>query len=173
MIYTVENQLSVIVPYAVDGKTNTELYLEYLQVRSNSLTVPVGPAAPAIFTANASGRGAGAILNQDYSLNGSTTPAARGSVIQIFATGEGQTHPPGVDGKLAAAPLPVPVLPVMVSIGGINAPVMYAGGAPGLVAGIVQINAVVPQEVTPDPAVPVAIRVGDAESPAGVTVSIQ
>jgi len=39
---------------------------------------------------NQSGNGQGAILNQDNTVNGPGNPAATGSVIQIFATGEGR-----------------------------------------------------------------------------------
>jgi uncharacterized protein (TIGR03437 family) len=91
----------------------------------------------------------------------------------IFATGEGATSPVGVDGKLAAVPLPKPVLPVSVKIDGIDAEVAYAGGAPGLVAGVIQINARVPATVAAGNAVPIVIKIGTAESQAGVTLAIR
>jgi uncharacterized protein (TIGR03437 family) len=173
MIYASDGQLSAIVPYAVAPNANTRLTVEYLGVKSNTLTVPVAPASPAIFSLAATGIGPGAILNQDFTLNTAQAPAARGSIIQIFATGEGQTQPAGVDGKLAVAPLPVPVLPVTVTIGGHTATVIYSGGAPGLVAGVVQINARVPDEVAPGSSVRVAIRAGEFASPDSVTVAIR
>jgi uncharacterized protein (TIGR03437 family) len=173
MIYTSENQLSAIVPYAVADRTLTRVQVEHLGALSNMVALPVVAASPGIFTLDMSGVGSGAILNQDFTLNTVDSPAARGSVIQIFATGEGQTRPAGVDGKLAAPPLPVPVLPVTVAIGGRPATVTYAGGAPGLVAGLVQINARVPDDVAPAPAVPVVIRVGEFFSREGVTLSVR
>ena len=42
--------------------------------------------------------------------------AAKGSVVSIFATGEGQTDPGGIDGRLANDTLPKPKLPVEVWI---------------------------------------------------------
>jgi uncharacterized protein (TIGR03437 family) len=173
MIYTSEGQLSAVVPYALASNQSTRMMVEYLGVLSNTLTLPVAPASPAIFSLASSGTGPGAILNQDFSLNTAQAPAARGSIIQMFATGEGQTRPAGVDGRLAVAPLPAPVLPVTVTIGGRAATVVYSGGAPGLVAGVVQINARVPDEVTPGASVPVMIRVGEIASPDGITVAVR
>ena len=59
------------------------------------------------------------MLNEDFTVNSPANPAARGSILQIFATGEGQTDPPGVDGKLLLAPpLPDIIAQVLVFIGG-------------------------------------------------------
>ena len=64
--------------------------------------------APGLFAQNSSGSGPGAILNQDNSLNGPSHPAAKGSIVQVFLTGEGQTSPQGVTGAITAATLPPP-----------------------------------------------------------------
>lgn len=173
MVYSTDGQLSAIVPYAVAGNPTTSIEVEYYGARSNAVQLPVAASAPGIFTAASSGTGQAAILNQDFSVNGRDNAAPRGSVIQMYATGEGQTVPVGTDGKLAAPPLPVATLPVTVRIGGIDAPVLYSGGAPGLVAGVIQINARVPQEVPPGPDTPIVIRFGQAESRAGTTVAIR
>ena len=58
-------------------------------------------AAPALFSANSSGKGNGAILNQDNTPNSPANPAEKGSVVVLFGTGEGQTNPRGVDGRIA------------------------------------------------------------------------
>lgn len=173
MVYTSDGQLSAIVPYAVSGKGSTELVVEYLGARSNAVSIPVGATSPAIFTLDASGKGQGAVLNQNYSVNGAANPADRGSVIQIFATGEGSTNPAGVDGKLTVTPLPRPVAPVRVLIGGVEAVVQYAGGAPGLVAGLVQVNAVVPRDVVPGNQVPVVLDIGGKASASDVTIAVR
>jgi uncharacterized protein (TIGR03437 family) len=174
MIYSIEGQISAVVPYGIAGRQNVQVEIQYLGVHSNMVTVPVSPTAPGVFTLAASGRGPAAVLNQDSTLNGADNRAARGSALQIFATGEGQTRPRGVDGRLAlgSAALPVPVLPVTVLIGGMEARVLYAGAAPGLVAGVMQVNAVVPESVQPGPDVPVVIRVGEVQSPPGPTVAV-
>ena len=98
----------------------------------------------------------------------------RGSIIVIFATGEGPTDPPGVDGKPAlSTPLPQPLARVTVTIGGIGADVIYAGAAPLYVAGVLQVNARIPAAVTPGDAVPVVVTVGNSSSQAGVTIAVR
>ena len=140
--------------------------------KSNALTVEVAQATPGIFTLDSSGKGQAAVLNQDNSLNSAANPALRGSIISLFATGIGQTNPPGIDGKPAAPPFPVPVLPVTVEIAGANAEILYAGGAPGLVAGVLQANVRVPEHAATGNSAPVVLRAGGAQSQLGVTIAI-
>ena len=170
MIYTLAGQVAAVVPYEVTG-SSAQVTVTYQNQTSAPFPVTVASAVPALFTSNASGTGAVAALNQDSSVNSLTKPAAPGSVVVLFATGEGQTSPAGVDGKLAAVPLPKPVQPVTVTIGGQTAQTLYVGGAPGEVAGVLQINAVIPAGVFGS-AVPVTIQVGNAQSAAGTTISV-
>lgn len=58
----------------------------------------------------------------------------------LYATGEGQTSPLGVDGKPGTVPLPLPLIRQTVKIGGQPAEVRYAEAAYGLVAGLLQVN---------------------------------
>jgi uncharacterized protein (TIGR03437 family) len=173
MVYGSAYQSNVIVPYEVANQTTTTIALQFGGVTSGGWALPVVPAAPGIFTIGATGLGQGAVLNQDNSVNGASNPAARGSVIQIFATGEGQTSPPGVTGSVIVTGLKRPILPVTVSIGNQNAVVQYAGSAGDSVAGLLQVNAVVPQGVTPGAALPIVVSVGGIPSQGGVTVAVQ
>jgi uncharacterized protein (TIGR03437 family) len=91
----------------------------------------------------------------------------------FFATGAGQTDPPGADGQIAGDTLPKPLLPVTVQIGGLDAKVLYAGAAPGLVAGVLQVNCIVPSDSPSGYAVPIMLTVGNISSPAGVTLAIK
>jgi uncharacterized protein (TIGR03437 family) len=175
LLYVSAVQINAIVPYAVAGSGGTAVQVQYQNQASNTLTVAVQAASPGIFSQDRSGVGPGAILNQDLSLNASLSPATAGSVIQIFATGGGVTNPPVADGFLApAAPLPqVTTQPVAVTIGGLAAQVTYAGAAPGLVAGVTQINAAVPAGVAPGLSVPVVVQVGSWRSQAGLTITVK
>jgi uncharacterized protein (TIGR03437 family) len=174
LISVSQTQSSCVVPYSVAGKTTTALEVEFEGGRSQPVILAVAPARPGIFTAKSTGSGQGAILNQDGTPNSTANPARAGSVVVLFATGEGQTSPPGVDGKLSDPnALARPVLPVSARIGGVNAVVEYAGGAPGLVAGVLQMNVRVPPNVTPGPAVAVEITVGGVPSSPGVTLAVQ
>jgi uncharacterized protein (TIGR03437 family) len=135
--------------------------------------LPIAASAPGVFTVDATGTGQGAVVNQDGTVNGVANPAARGSVISIYATGEGQTSPAGVTGSVTQSNAKAPVLPVTVNIGGFGASVQYAGSAPGEVAGLLQVNAVVPQGVGLGPVVPVTVSVGGIASQAGVTIAVK
>jgi uncharacterized protein (TIGR03437 family) len=68
--------------------------------------------------------------------------------------------------------LPLPVLqPVTVTIGGIPANSNYAGGAPYLVQGVMQVNAQIPSGLAAGNAA-VVVTVGTIQSQAGVTVAV-
>ena len=53
------------------------------------------------------------------------------------------------------------------------AEVLYAGGAPGIVQGIIQVNVLIPAGVAAGAAVPVVLRVGDRASQPGITVVVK
>ena len=173
MVGAVRGQASAIVPYSVlNGPVSVQA--EYLGQRTPALLVPFAVTSPAIFSLNESGRGQGAVLNQDNSVNGPDRRAAKGSVIQIFATGEGQTEPSGISGLLAVGDvLPKPLAQVSVTIGGIPATLQYWGAAPGLVAGVIQVNAYVPLNVASGSSIPITLQFGAATAPPGITVAIQ
>jgi uncharacterized protein (TIGR03437 family) len=174
VIYTWNKQLSVVVPYSVATKSSVAVVVEYSGIASAPVTMLVTPSAPGIFTMDVSGTGQGAILNQDGTINSAANPAPKGSVVTLFATGEGQTNPGGVDGQLApgALPLPAPLLPVSVDIGNVTADVFYSGAAPTLVAGVFQVNVRIPANA-PSGSALVGLRVGNATSRPGVTLAIQ
>jgi uncharacterized protein (TIGR03437 family) len=175
LLYASATQINAIVPYSVAGTASTAVTVTYQSQVSNTVTIPVQAATPGIFSQDQSGNGPGAILNQDYSINASLSPATVGSVIQIFATGGGVTSPAVADGVLAPSAEPLPRLtgtPISVTIGGFPAQVQYAGDAPGLVAGVTQVNAVVPAGVAPGLSVPVVLQVGNWQSQAGITITV-
>ncbi|HEY1340103.1 MAG TPA: BACON domain-containing carbohydrate-binding protein [Bryobacteraceae bacterium] len=173
LTYSSANQVNAVVPYSLRPGATTQIQVEYQGALSNTMSMPVQASTPGIFTIDASGLGSGAILNQDYQVNAPATAAVRGQVIMIYCTGGGVTNPPSVDGSVTGLPLPNLTLPVTVTIGGLNADVGYKGGAPTTVAGLTQINAVVPSGVTPGPAVPVLVTIGGVQSQPGVTVSVK
>jgi uncharacterized protein (TIGR03437 family) len=169
IVYVSARQTAVVVPYAVADRPRTTVQVEYQGQKSNPLVLWVASALPGIFTIDASGRGQGAVLNQDLSVNSASNPADRGSVVVLFATGEGQTIPPGVDGKVTSDPLPKPLLAISAEIDNLPAEVLYAGGAPGLVAGVLQVNVRIPAGVSSGAAIPITI--GGPVGPAGVEKS--
>jgi trimeric autotransporter adhesin len=134
----------------------------------------VATAAPAIFTADSTGAGQSAALNQNYSYNNSTNPAAPGSVLILYVTGAGQTSPAGIDGFVSAGAntLASPVQTVTAQIGGLPAMVLYAGTSVGIISGALQVNVLVPSGLSRGPQ-SVVLRVGSAATQPAVSVAIQ
>lgn len=171
--YLSNGQLNVVVPYSVAGKATTQVAIVSPGRTVNTVTLPVLTAVPGVFTADSSGSGNCACLNENGSANSAQNPAVKGSVVVLYATGEGQTSPAGVDGQIAkGATLPKPVLPVTVKIAGRLATVDYAGAAPGLAAGVMQVNVRLPQDI-PSGNVPVQLIVGGIAADSSVTVAVQ
>jgi uncharacterized protein (TIGR03437 family) len=171
MIYASATQVAAVVPYGISGSI-AQLYVQSQNQTSAPFNVSVASQIPAVFTLNGSGAGqAAAINNTDNSINGAGHPAKVGDYVQLYLTGAGQTSPAGSDGLINAAPLPVPVATVKVTIGGQNANVNFAGGAPGSVAGVIQVNAQIPAGI-PVGAVPVVVQVGTSNSQPGVTLAV-
>jgi uncharacterized protein (TIGR03437 family) len=135
--------------------------------------VQVAPSAPGLFSVNFSGTGQAVVYNADNSVNSASNPAARGSIIQIFGTGEGQTSPPGQDGLFATGLPPKPALPVSVMIGSVpQTQFAYIGGVPGEPPGILQVNVTVASG-TPTGNQPLIVQVGTASSQPDLTVAIK
>jgi uncharacterized protein (TIGR03437 family) len=173
LLYASSGIVVAVAPYELDGKLGTQVQVQNGSLTSDPVALPVTPVAPSVFSVSYTGSGQGAILNQDGVTSNSTQhPAASGSVVSIFATGEGQTTPGGVDGQVATVTLPKPIQPVTVLINGIAADVLYAGAAPGQVAGLMQVNVRIPAG-TPSGDIPVEIHVGDAKSQPGITVAVK
>jgi len=173
LIYTLPGQVSAIVPYETTGST-AQFAISY-QGQTSTFAVPVAAVAPSLFTANSSGIGqAAAINNVDGSYNSASDPVSIGGYIQLYATGEGQTSPAGVDGAVAALtpPFPAPIPAVQATVGGLPAVVEYAGAAPGSVAGLMQVNVQIPAGVQPGSQVPVVVQVGTASTCPGVTIAV-
>ena len=174
ILYASLGQIGVMVPYAVTPGKRTTLVIVVDQAESTPVELDVVAARPGLFTANSSGRGPGAILNQNGSLNSASNPAQAGSIVVLYGTGEGQTTPAGSDGRIATGTtLPRPRQPVAVTICGKSAEILYAGAAPGAAAGLLQVNARVPSACAGQRAAEVLLTVGSATSPAEVTVAVE
>ena len=172
VLFARTDQVNVAVPYGVAGKPATNMRNAWRGAKSIARTLTVAESAPGIFTADSSGSGQGAIFNEDASANSASNPAPRGSIVTLFATGVGQTVPPGVDGEVSSSSLARPLLTVRVEIGGQDATVVDASAAPGFIAGVLQVKVRIPETGAPGSGVPITLIVGTARSPDGVTVAV-
>jgi uncharacterized protein (TIGR03118 family) len=173
IFYTSGVLTNVVVPYGVAGSTNASVVLKTGGQTTAAFAIPVAPSMPGLFTLNSGGSGQAVAFNQDGTANGPNNAAAKGSVIILYATGEGMTNPPSQDGVIAPSTIfHVPALSVSLTIGGQTAQVLYAGSAPGNIAGIMFVEAIVPAGATSgaDAAV---LTVGTVASQQNVTVSVK
>jgi uncharacterized protein (TIGR03437 family) len=177
ILYAVRGKIGVVVPYGIVGKETASVVVEYRGRRSDPVTLPVVPAAPALYTLDSSGRGQAAMLNETGCCNSARNPATQGSIAQLFGTGAGQVKPGGIDGLYSdysqIADYPKPELPVSVTVGGIPAEILYAGEASLHVSGTFVVNFRVPRNAPVGEAIPLVLTVGSYRSPEGVTMAIR
>jgi uncharacterized protein (TIGR03437 family) len=180
------NQINAVVPFEVSNAVGTAspgISVVVWDGAAVTNTYPVLAVAedPGIFTLGGLGTGQGAILDYStatgsYTINSTKNAAARGSTIVIYVTGMGKLVSPLVDGVIADAS-DVVTDPVQVTIGGQPAVVSYAGAAGGSVAGLIQINAIIPPTVSVGTAVSLTVAGGTAvtarRSQANVTLAVQ
>jgi uncharacterized protein (TIGR03437 family) len=172
ILYAGPGQVNAIVPLGLDGNASARLDIRSPGTPLDALALTTAAASPAIFTQTSSGTGPGLILNEDYALNSFSNPANAGSVIVLFGTGFGPLTPAARDGETASGPAST-ATQVSAMVAGVPAEVLYAGAAPGLITGVIQVNVRVPKGIPANAAAPVSLRVGAFTTPGGVTVSIQ
>ncbi|MBZ5619425.1 MAG: hypothetical protein LAQ69_11985, partial [Acidobacteriia bacterium] len=185
LIMISSTQINCVVPSEVDGSADSvTAQVTYNGPSTPAFSVTVVPHDPGIFTFDKVGQGQAAILNFDsstgsFTVNSSKTGAAKNSAISIYVTGVGDLDPTAAlaDGAVAPAnPISLAASPTMihVDIDGQPSVVTYAGTSPGAVAGLVQINAIVPLSAKSG-SVPITVSIGTAassrRSQPGVTVA--
>jgi uncharacterized protein (TIGR03437 family) len=148
LLYVSDSQINAVAPQsATPGSSMT------VRIVSNNVTSPDFPATviaaePEVFR---NPDGTAAAVNQDSSLNSAANPAKAGSIVSIWATGTGSIYPRPRDGQISNTAQDYYCCQVGISpdysLGPISPPgpvVLYAGAAPGMVAGVVQINFQIP-----------------------------
>jgi uncharacterized protein (TIGR03437 family) len=155
LYYVSPSQLNIQIPYGIPPNTRVTL-----TVSSNGQSAfdsfPIAATAPGIFVSS----------------GGAPVPfatAARGEVVTLFITGAGAVSPSVSTGAAPAsgtaiADLPEPVGAVTVTVGGVTAPIQFAG-IPLALVGVVQINYQVPSQA-PLGAQSVVVSVGGISSAA-------
>ena len=154
LLYVSKNQINAVVPFGVAGLSQVTIQIE----RNGASDMPplqttVVESAPGVFL----GPSGAAAINQDGTINSKEHPAARHSIVSIFLTGAGLMEPVPADGAVPKLPYAKPVLPVSIDGG---AEILYAGDAPGLVEGVVQINFRLPK-LAGDGLTPLQIQIGN------------
>ena len=167
LVYTNPNQVNAMLPYGLIPGTTYQLIV----TRGNRLSVPqsltVAAAEPAIFSIDSSGKGQGDIFvyksSTEQTLAAPGQPAQAGDILIIYCAGLGSVNPL-IDAGVAVDRLIQTANPIGLTIGGVQAQVLFSGLTGGL-TGLYQINATMPDVVTPGDAVPVVLTLGNVSSP--------
>jgi len=139
----------------------------------SSFEQPVSQQNPGLFTSSGTGTGQLAALNQDGSINGPNNPAHPGQIVTVFGTGLGAMTPQPIDGSRPSQPVDTPVGPAQLLVNGNPAQIDYIGNAPDLVQGVVQINFLLPADLSPQSSgVIVVLQGGPGTGGAGGSVVV-
>ncbi len=143
------NQIRAVVPFEVAATDSGEMQVLSTSAAVAPFEVNVAPVAPAIYTIGPGSLQA-LMINQNGTLNSPQNPAPQGSIVTIYATGLNNTQPGLATGTIATAAAPLAIAgQIYLCCSGSNAAtVPYAGAAPGMVAGLAQVNFQVPPEAT-------------------------
>jgi uncharacterized protein (TIGR03437 family) len=140
LLYVSDSQINAVAPQSATPGSSMTVHIVSNNVTSPDYPLTVIAAEPEIFR-NADGTAA--TLNQDGTLNSAANPAKAGSIVSIWVTGTGSIYPRPLDGQISTAAQDYDCCQVEMGSSS-GAVVLYAGAAPGMVAGVVQINFQVP-----------------------------
>ena len=165
-------QINVQIPWELAGQATVPIGAMLNGTTGPSQSLKLAPFAPGIFSVGVQGSNQGAIVDSSNRLVDSTNPATTGSLIQIYCTGLGAVMNPPASGTAASSTTlsPTTTEPA-VTIGGLQATILFSGLAPGSV-GEYQVDAEVPAGVAPGSAVAVILSIGGVSSNA-VTIGIK
>ena len=152
--YIGSSQINALAPANLKPGSTTQISIVVDGAATTVFSANIEGTVPGLFTV-AGGAGQAAALNSDGSANSAANPAARESVIVLFATGQG--------GDLSD---------VSVTIDSYSAALSYAGPAPGF-PGLMQINAQIPGGFLPPGILPVVMSIGSVNSQDGVTIAVR
>jgi uncharacterized protein (TIGR03437 family) len=148
IVYTGSGATSVQVPFEIAGSTTASVTMTVGSQVAAPFTVQVAPTAPGVFTTDFTGMNGAVALNADGTVNSATNPAARGSMITIFATGEGVTTPMDSDGVVeSSTSVRIPVAPVTATFSGTPAIVGTDTSTAKDVSGVLMLSVTIPTSI--------------------------
>jgi uncharacterized protein (TIGR03437 family) len=133
LLYVSDTQINTVAPTGLTLGAAVNLAVSNGSSTLAPFRMVVDAAIPGVFLEP---NGTAAAVNQDGTVNSASNPASNGLIISIWATGTG--YAPGVDGQMATAAQQT--CSCVISSQTTNFAPTYAGAAPGMVNGIVQIN---------------------------------
>ncbi len=130
LLYVSSTQINAVVP---------------MSVASGAIQVTYGTAISPLFPlqiVNSTATAYPAVLNQDGTINSQTNPAQPGSIVTFYATGFQTAFYPLADGQVAT--VAKNFCGTFCTVNPPDATILYAGAAPGIVAGVTQFNVQLP-----------------------------
>lgn len=159
-------QVNVQIPWELEGVNRVLVKVSQGWDFSTALyQLPLSALSPAVFDYREppSGRPLALVLDERNRLVGTSNPARRGSIIQVYANGLGPVDVPQKSGEPAPSDRLVHTRTrPAVTIGGRTAGVEFSGLAPGYV-GLYQVNVRIPADA-PAGYQPLVISIGGVES---------
>ena len=172
IIFNSSSQLNLQVPWELQGKSSSPVAVTANSVTSAPQAIPLGLSDPGIFSLGAPQGGQGAIVNLAGIVVDANSPAHAGDYLEIYANGLGAvSHTPQTGAVALVSPLSSLIGNPTVTIGGVAAPVVFAGLAPGFI-GLYQVNVQVPPGVAAGDALAVVLSIGVIASNT-VTISVR
>ena len=168
LLYAAANQVNAVVPFGVSAGTLATVQIRSAAGTSETVALRVVEADPAILALPNPDYGGykSLLLNQDGSINSLSNPAQPGSIVTFWVSGAGLFRTSLEDGSIVEPPLPTPALPIDVILDQYPTPlaveVLYAGAAPGMLAGIIQVNIRIPPNAGPGSYSTIELHVGNA-----------
>lgn len=156
LVYVSAGQVSAIVPAGVSG-SNVQVVVQYQGGSSAPFSLAGVAAAPAIFTANSTGKGQAVAINQDGSANTSANPAAEGTVVTLLINGSQSQFLAG---------------PVSATVEGLSAAVVTGGSTVATQPGVAALAIRIPTNIPTGNLIPVVVSIGGISSQTGVTIAI-
>jgi uncharacterized protein (TIGR03437 family) len=173
LLFASNQQVNVVLPYDIPVNSTQQLIVTMGTAISVPQSVVIASAQPAVFSKDGSGSGAAIITayQPDGTPLSAGSPITAGDAITIYASGLGAVSPPVPAGSPApTSPLSMTTNPVTVTVGGMQAQVLFAGLAP-MFAQLYQVNFIVPAGVPPGDAAILLTAGGQQSSP--VTIPLQ
>lgn len=160
-------QVNVQIPWEFQGKASVAVKVMVGGLQSYVVNVPLAQYAPGIFEAG----GVAAVQDVNYALVNQARPARRGEAIQIYVNGLGPvSNRPGSGELSPAVALAQTTATPTVTIGGVQAQVIFSGMTPNVV-GLYQVNVIVPENA-PSGNQTLTVAIGGVTSK-GATLPVQ
>lgn len=166
LLYAGPTQINALVPSEVVNSATATVEIVTPSGTLAGPAIPVSPSQPGVVLSAQQPEDAllpvAVALNQDGTVNSAANPAALGSIISVWVSGAGLSTYPVPDGTVrtgmqigqptlpvVAFAAPLFIIPAFLAppAGALSTEVVYAGDAAGMVAGVTQVNLLIPSQV--------------------------